>query len=509
VDPSFDADSAAPEQTSFEPGVDTDRTVALSLPEDTDAGPDAEILELEEDPEAVAVAAALAAGFTPRRKVSVLRKSWLIAAAAVVLIVAGVAGTLIALTKTVTISVDGQDRTISTLSGSVAGALEDADISVGAHDTLAPAGAAEIADGSRIVLNLGRELQLTVDGEPQTYWTTARTVDDALAELGRNPDDYELSADRSREIPLDGFALTADTLHTLSLSDRGTPSEIVSAAKTVGELLDDQGVTLGVNDRVTPVVGTPITADTTITIVTLPTITVTDGANPSAPYVSDSATVGDLLAAQGVTLNPDDQITPAVDTPLSEGLQVLISRIVKQQVTVSEPIAQPDDKTVKSSKMDTGTSQVTQQGQPGAADVVYEVVTTNGVETGRTEISRTVTVEALPTITTVGTRNPAPTPPPATGTDEPGTTTEPPTSGGSSGVNWDGIAKCESGGNWSINTGNGYYGGLQFNKSTWLAYGGGNYAPTANLATKSEQIAVAETLYAARGLQPWGCRRYG
>jgi uncharacterized protein YabE (DUF348 family) len=446
--------------------------------------------------------------------VSVLRRTWLIAAAAVVLIVAGVAGTLIALTKTVTISVDGQDRTISTLSGSVAGALEDAEITVGEHDTLAPAGDAGIADGSRIVLNLGREFQLTVDGEPQTFWTTARTVDAALAELGRNPDDYELSADRSREIPLDGFALTADTLHTLSLTDRGTPSEIVSAAKTVGELLEDQGVTLGVNDRVTPVVGTPITADTTITIVTLPTVTVTDGANPGAPYVSDSATVGDLLAAQGVTLNPEDQITPAVDTPLSEGLQVLIARIVRQQVTVSEPIAQPADQTVKSSKMDAGTSQVTQQGQPGTADVVYEIVTTNGIETGRTEISRTVTVEALPTITTVGTRTPPPPPPttPTTPTDTgggPSTTVEPPTSGGGSGVNWDAIAKCESGGNWSINTGNGYYGGLQFSKSTWLAYGGGNYAPTANLATKAQQIAVAETLYAARGLQPWGCGSHG
>ena len=67
-----------------------------------------------------------------------------------------------------------------------------------------------------------------------------------------------------------------------------------------------------------------------------------------------------------------------------------------------------------------------------------------------------------------------------------------PVSSGSSGINWDGIANCESTNNWSINTGNGYYGGLQFDIGTWLANGGGQYAPRADLATREQQIAVAE-----------------
>jgi hypothetical protein len=70
---------------------------------------------------------------------------------------------------------------------------------------------------------------------------------------------------------------------------------------------------------------------------------------------------------------------------------------------------------------------------------------------------------------------------------------------------WDRIAQCESTGNWSINTGNGYYGGLQFNQSTWVSAGGLKYAPRADLATKAEQIAVAENLRSKRGLQPWEC----
>jgi nucleoid-associated protein YgaU len=70
-------------------------------------------------------------------------------------------------------------------------------------------------------------------------------------------------------------------------------------------------------------------------------------------------------------------------------------------------------------------------------------------------------------------------------------------------VNWDAIAQCESGGNWSINTGNGYYGGLQFSSGTWLAYGGGSYAPTANLASKGQQISVAERTLAGQGIGAW------
>ncbi|HEY7103289.1 MAG TPA: transglycosylase family protein [Mycobacteriales bacterium] len=70
-------------------------------------------------------------------------------------------------------------------------------------------------------------------------------------------------------------------------------------------------------------------------------------------------------------------------------------------------------------------------------------------------------------------------------------------------VNWDAIAQCESGNNWSINTGNGFYGGLQFTQGTWNAYGGGKYASTANRASRSQQIAVAEKVLAGQGIGAW------
>jgi len=68
---------------------------------------------------------------------------------------------------------------------------------------------------------------------------------------------------------------------------------------------------------------------------------------------------------------------------------------------------------------------------------------------------------------------------------------------------WDQLAQCESGGNWSMNTGNGFYGGLQFMQSTWVSVGGTRYAPAPHLASREQQIAAAETLLARSGWGQW------
>jgi len=72
-----------------------------------------------------------------------------------------------------------------------------------------------------------------------------------------------------------------------------------------------------------------------------------------------------------------------------------------------------------------------------------------------------------------------------------------------SSVNWDAVAQCESGGNWSINTGNGFYGGLQFTRGTWKAYGGTKYASTANRASRAQQITIAEKVLRGQGIGAW------
>ncbi|URM91109.1 LysM peptidoglycan-binding domain-containing protein [Streptomyces sp. MRC013] len=75
--------------------------------------------------------------------------------------------------------------------------------------------------------------------------------------------------------------------------------------------------------------------------------------------------------------------------------------------------------------------------------------------------------------------------------------------GAATAAEWDRVAQCESGGDWSINTGNGYYGGLQFSASTWAAYGGTQYAPTADRAGKAQQIEIAEKVLAGQGKGAW------
>jgi hypothetical protein len=116
--------------------------------------------------------------------------------------------------------------------------------------------------------------------------------------------------------------------------------------------------------------------------------------------------------------------------------------------------------------------------------------------------SQTTTTTAPPPPPTV----PPTTAPPATSPPPPPAPAPPSTSG----ANWDGLAQCESGGNWAANTGNGYHGGLQFHPATWNGMGGQQYAPYAYLATREQQIAVAERVLASQGRGAWpGCSAAG
>ena len=114
-----------------------------------------------------------------------------------------------------------------------------------------------------------------------------------------------------------------------------------------------------------------------------------------------------------------------------------------------------------------------------------------------------VVKKAKPAVIARGTKKPAPAasaPATTTARAATSTTAAPAVAGGSV---WDSIAQCESGGNWAINTGNGYQGGLQFSPSTWAGYGGTEYAATADQATREQQIAVAERVQAAQGWGAW------
>jgi hypothetical protein len=136
---------------------------------------------------------------------------------------------------------------------------------------------------------------------------------------------------------------------------------------------------------------------------------------------------------------------------------------------------------IQDSTMQEGTQQITTPGVNGSEQVTYRITQVNGRETNRVQLQANVTTQPVTQVVRVGTQ---PLPGDAV---------------------WDRIAKCESGGNWSINTGNGYYGGLQFNEPTWISNGGQVYAQRADLATKAQQIAIADKVRDARGYEPWQC----
>lgn len=127
-----------------------------------------------------------------------------------------------------------------------------------------------------------------------------------------------------------------------------------------------------------------------------------------------------------------------------------------------------------------GEEEVVRSGKDGARNVTYRLRFVNGELVARKVVTSSVRTKAVPAIVKVGTKEK----PEATSNFAGGSTV------------WDSLAQCESGGNWAINTGNGYYGGLQFSLSTWRAYGGTGYP---HQASRETQIAVATRLRDATG----------
>ena len=520
------------------------------------------------------------------RKRAQRRRGRIVAAAtvaALVVALTAVGGTVAAMAKTVTIAVDGATRQVTTLSGTVSGALDAAGVTLGKHDTLAPAAGAAIGDGSQIVVQRGRLVTVTIDGTPREFWTTARTVDAALAQIGRNAADFKLSADRSRTIPLDGLTLTATTLHTVTLTDSGGASvSVTTAADTVGDLLREQGIDLAGDQRVHPDPATALTDGLTITVTTLPTVTlvrgterdelvsgagtvagllaaqgialsdktvvtpepdsaltsgmqvtvttlpsvtVAVGAARAVTLIARQATVGDLLAARDITLGKHDVVEPAVKTPLADGMTVTVTRISYTTTTKTVTVPQPEDVVTYSDSLEQGVQQVT-DGHPGTETVTYRIKTVNGKAGAPKETGRTVEVKPAATVTVVGTKAPPTTAAPQTSTAPqtsaakkaaPATSSSAAPSAGtvetvgnqvffhdySYGVNWDGLAHCESTNNpRAVNPSGTYFGLFQFDLSTWRSVGGsGNPID----ASPEEQLLRAKKLYLSRGLQPWAC----
>jgi uncharacterized protein YabE (DUF348 family) len=167
--------------------------------------------------------------------------------------------------KTVTIRLDGQDRTVDTVARTVSGALDDAGIDVDRHDVVAPAVDTVIKDGSTIVVRQGRLLKLTVDGAQTDIWVTATTVDQALAEMGYESGSYT-SVSRSKRLPLDPTAIEVRTPKTVTVVADGASTSILSTGKLASDAVAAAGVTVGAEDLWSVPASTELTPGLTITL---------------------------------------------------------------------------------------------------------------------------------------------------------------------------------------------------------------------------------------------------
>ena len=220
-----------------------------------------------------------------------------------------------------------------------------------------------------------------------------------------------------------------------------------------------------------------------------------------------AATVGEALTQLGVRLGKADKVNPPVTTRLTSGAKVAVQRVQTKDKKVNEAIAFGTTKK-KTSDLYTDQTKVSRAGVAGVRTVTVRTTVVDGKVVSTKKLSSKVTKAPVDRILLVGTKARPAAAPSTTSTGSTGST------GGSSsggGINlahaamWDSIAQCESTGNWHINTGNGYYGGLQFLTSTWLAYGGGDFASRADLASREQQITVANRVYADNGTSQWGC----
>jgi uncharacterized protein YabE (DUF348 family) len=342
-----------------------------------------------------------------------------------------------------------------------------------------------------------KTITLNVDGKVTSVQTFGGTVGQVVksAKLDLKPADrVSPSID---ETVANGTVINVNMAKAVKVSLDGSEKTVNTTAPDVAGLVSELGVAS--SSSVSVPKDAQLAVDGSFVSISTPkTVSiVADGKATTA--TTTASTVEAVLEDAGVSLGANDRTSQPGNAPVVNNMVVKVSRVDTGQTAASTDEIPFETMTSENAEMFTGEKKVTQAGAAGKVERTFKLVLVDGREASRTLVSETVSVQPVTEQVSVGTKaKPAATAPAGanTGAAAPAMMNE---------AMWDKIAQCESGGNWSINTGNGYYGGLQFDIRTWIGSGGGAYAPNASLATKAQQIDIANRVYAQRGLQPWGC----
>ena len=343
-----------------------------------------------------------------------------------------------------------------------------------------------LVGGGLAVVNK-KDVTIDVNGQQMDLVTMSNSVEGALKQAGIKigPDDLIVPSPSERLTRTESIKVRS--AKSVAVVVDGQEKTIKSTALTVDELVSEIGSEIGgVNegDLLSKGRDTVIPADGMKLDITRPkVVSINDGGDVTYTQMAAS-NVGDLLRRRNINLNPEDVVTPSITSPVKAGMDVRIDRVRTDQVRETVPFEAPanykDDATAFE-----GDEVVEEAGTPGSKEVKRSIRIVNGKEESNTVISEKEVTPAKPATIKRGTKAKSSAPSVANGSV------------------WDSLAQCEAGGNWAINTGNGFSGGLQFTPSTWLAYGGGQYAPQAHLATRDQQIAVASKVQAGQGWGAW------
>ncbi|MDX3567350.1 ubiquitin-like domain-containing protein, partial [Streptomyces scabiei] len=168
----------------------------------------------------------------------------LVPQALVVAFLAGGTSAFVAKDKAIELTVDGRPRTLHTFADDVSELLADEGVAFGAHDVVAPAPGTALSSGDEVAVHYGRPVALTLDGRRRQVWTTARTVDGALQQLGVRAEGAYVSTSRSQRIGRQGLELDVRTERTVTIMADGRTRTIRTNAATVGEAVEQAGITL-------------------------------------------------------------------------------------------------------------------------------------------------------------------------------------------------------------------------------------------------------------------------
>ncbi len=251
------------------------------------------------------------------------------------------------MSKTVTVTVDGQETQVRTFGDDVGAVLASKGITPGSHDSVVPAVDTAVSDGSRIAVRLGRPLELSVDGKERTMWTTATTVATALDQIGLRIGNAALSVSRGATIDRSGMAL---------------------------EVTTPKSVTLKVADA------------------------------KARKHNVPAATVGELLRTVDAGVDRNDVVRPSRSAELTDRTKIVVTKIGTKTKRVPREVIPAPVREQEDDSMMVGETETVRAGSDGVRDVTYEVRFRNGEVVKRTVAKQQVLRAPVAEIVKVGTK---------------------------------------------------------------------------------------------------------